>query len=109
MHAAKTCDALSKLSQAPADLDTYTKASVLLTGLATDNADVDEGFRLNGTVRDKIHSILTWFEILCGIGEDGEWAEMSVREFIRSELSGLRSEIDNETESVASHFKKWAN
>lgn len=106
MHVAKACKALSELSKAPADLDTYTKAAVLLAGLEADNADVDEGERPNETMKSKIHDARGWFEILCGIGEDGEWPENRLREFVRSDVAGIEDQINCEVQSPSSHFLK---
>jgi hypothetical protein len=107
MHVAKACKALWELSKAPANLDTYTKAAVLFAGLEADNADVDDGERPNETVNSKIHSARAWFEILCGIGEDGDWPEDRSREFVRSDLAGIQDHINHEIESPSSHFQKW--
>jgi hypothetical protein len=103
MHVRKAHDQLMKLASAPADLDTLIKATVFLDGLERDNVDVGEGERINGTARDKIHSARANFEILCGLGEDGDWSEERIRHFIRCDLSAVYHEITTE----GLHFQRW--
>jgi hypothetical protein len=105
MHARKANDELWKLTFAPANLETLIKAAVLLDGLDTDNEDTDAGERRNGTAREKLHSARNKFEILCGIGEDGDLPEERVRDFIRRDLSVIRDQIHEEGGS--SRFKRW--
>jgi hypothetical protein len=107
MHVRKANDELWKLASAPATLGTFVIASALLDGLDKDNEDVDDGQRLNGTARDKISETRSWFEVLCGIGEDGIWPEETLRDFIRQDLAGIGDQIDNEEDSASSHFKRW--
>jgi hypothetical protein len=101
MHVSKVNDELSKLAEAPATLETFIKAAVLLDGLDKDNEDTDEGERRNETASEKTESARHWFEVLCGIGEDGDWSEEGLRDFIRRDLSAIRREIGG------SHFKRW--
>ena len=84
-------------------------ASVLLDGLEKDNqADKETGERVNGTVCEKIDDARGWFEILCGVGEDGQWPEENLRMFIRQALSVLESQIEQESEETpCAHFKRW--
>lgn len=106
MHVRKAIDELWKLTSAPANIGTFITATVLLDELGKDNENIDVGERRNETVRDKIRSAHNWFSILCGIGEDGNWPEASLRDFIRGELGVIRSEINRE-ESPCPHFKRW--
>ncbi|SRR5260370_33368324 len=107
MHARKANDELWKLTSAPANLGTFVVATVLLDGLDTDNEGIDAGERRNGTAREKIRSARNWFEILCGIGEDGDWPEESLRSFIRQDLAAIKDQINSEEDSTGSHFKRW--
>lgn len=88
MHVRKAHDQLLKLvNSAPASLTTLTTASMLIAGMEASNTDhPDIGERPNETVREKLHSARGWFEILCGVGEDGNWPESDVRHFIRCDL-----------------------
>jgi len=105
MHVRKAHDQLLKLASEPASLDTLTKAAVLLDGLERDNTDVDEGERVNGTAREKIGSARSWFEILCGVGEGGDWPEENVRHCIREDLSVMAVEIA----PGDLHFTRWSD
>lgn len=107
MHVRKANEELWKLASAPATLGTFVTASVLLDGLDRDNEDVDDGERLNAIARDKIREARSWFEILCGIGEDGAWPEEALRDFIRRDLAGVGDQIDRGEDSASSHFKRW--
>ena len=109
MHVRKALDELMKLTSAPATVETFVTASVLLDGLEKDNSAANEsGQRENGTVDEKLSGARGWFEILCGIGEDGNWAEDRVRNFIMQDLSVIGHEIDLESEdSPSAHFKRW--
>jgi hypothetical protein len=62
---------------------------------------------VNGTVAEKIRSARGWFEILCGVGEDGAWEERSLRDYIMQDLSVMGHEIKSDEDSPASHFKCW--
>jgi hypothetical protein len=106
MHVRKATDELLKLAAAPATLGTFTTAYVLLAGLDTDNEDVNDEERRNGTVHEKLHSARNWFEILCGIGEEGNWPEERLRHFIRQDLFAVKEQIDVKGSS-SSHFKRW--
>ena len=99
MHVRKAHDELWKLASAPANLGTFVTATVLLDGLDKDNEDVNTGERLNGTAREKIRSARGWFEILCRIGEDGQFSEERVRDWIRQDLSVIGDQIDSEKDS----------
>ena len=108
MHVRKAHDELWKLTtSAPANLGTFVTATVLLDGLDKDNEDVDTGDRSNGTAREKIRSARGWFEVLCGIGEDGQFPEEQVRDWIRQDLSVIGDQIDIEKDSPVCHFKRW--
>ncbi len=93
------------LASAPANLDTFVKATIFLDGLERDNADIGEGEWVNGVARDKIDSARAWFEILCGVGEgeDGDWPEERIRHFIRCDLSAIHEQIADE----GLHFERW--
>jgi hypothetical protein len=106
MHVRKATEELRKLTSAPASIGTFIRATVLLDALEKDNENVDTGERRNETARDKIRSARNWFEILCGIGEDGNWPEDSLRRSIGQDLYMIQSEINNE-DSPCSHFKRW--
>jgi hypothetical protein len=94
MHARKAHHQLNELAKAPANIDTYTKAAVLIDGLLRRNARVLEANeRLNETVKAKLKSARGWFEILCGIGEDGDWGEQQLRDIIRADLHGAAMHI----------------
>jgi hypothetical protein len=103
MHAHKGLEQLKNLASSPADLDTYTKAAVLIDGLLRTNTFADTGERANETVNSKLRSARNGFEILCGIGEDGNWPENQLRDIIRSDLSGAGMHI----ESDGFYFKRW--
>src|SRR5438128_2257520 len=107
MHVRKASDELWKLTSAPANLGTFITVAVLLDGLDKDNKDTDTGERPNSTAREKIRSARRWFEILCGIGEDGGWPEESLRDFIRQDLSAIKDQINEDKVSACSHFKRW--
>ena len=109
MHVRKAHDELLKLAAAPAGLPTFVTASVLLDGLRKDNEDTETGERDNETVREKIESARTWFEILCGIGEDGKWLPDDLRASIRQDLSVIHDEIDSQGKygPPETHFKRW--
>lgn len=107
MHVRKLCKALSDLTTSGgANLETFVTASVLLDRLETDNNDVDLGWRVNGTVLEKISSTRGWFEILCGIGEDYNRPESDIRAFILQDLSVIEGNIQPE-DGASSHFKHW--
>jgi hypothetical protein len=104
MHVLKAHDELLKLlDSAPANLETLTTAAMLFDGLERDNMDPNEGERSNEIVNDKLHSARNWFEILCGVGEDGGWAEDHLRELIRKDLSGAAIHIAD----GGLHYKYW--
>lgn len=92
---------------APATLGTFVAAAVLLDGLNRDNEDIGAEERINGTAREKIGSAGGWFAILCGVGEDGDWPEESIRDLIRQDLYTIRHQIKEEQDSPASHFRRW--
>ena len=103
----KRCKALSELTTSGgANLGTFVTASVLLDGLEKDNSDVQLGWRVNGTVRDKLSSVRSWFEILCGIGEDYNRPADDIRAFIRQDLSVIEDNIAP-ADGASSHFKHW--
>ncbi len=107
MHVRKRCKALSELiTSGKANLNTFVTASVLLDGLEKDNNDVELGWRVNGTVVEKLSSIRSWFEILCGIGEDYDRPEDDVRAFIRQDLSVIEDNIAP-ADGASSHFRHW--
>jgi hypothetical protein len=107
MHARKLCKALSELAKSGGpNLDTFVTAYVLLDRLEKDNNDVDVGWRVNGTVRDKIDGARNWFEILCGIGEDYSKPESDVRAFILQDVGVIQSNIGPE-DGASSHLKHW--
>ena len=94
MHPRKAIAQLQAItSRAPADLDTLTKASFLIQGLRSKNADVEEFERKNELVDSKLQSAENWFHILCGVGEDGDWPEQSLRDFIFAEISVVEDAI----------------
>jgi hypothetical protein len=103
MHAHKGLEQLKNLASSPANLDTYTKAAVLIDGLLRTNTFADTGERANEIVNSKLRSARSWFEILCGIGEDGNWPEDRLRDILRSELFGAGMHI----ESDGLYFKRW--
>jgi hypothetical protein len=107
MHARKAHDELWKLTSSPANLQTFIAATILLDGLDKDNEDIAAGERCNSTAREKIQRSRAWFEILCGVGEDGQWPEQQVRDSIRECLSVISDQIDSSAGSPASHFKRW--
>lgn len=78
---------------------------MLLDGLDRDNEDTDAGERPNEVVGEKIQSARNWFEILCGIGENGDWSEERLRDFIRQDLHVLEDQISED--SSRSHFRRW--
>lgn len=105
MHVRKAHDELLKLlDSAPANLDTLTKAAMLLDGMEASNMDADEGERPNETVNEKLHSARGWFEILCGVGEDGNWPEADLRHFIRCDLVVVNDNIAPD----GLHFQYWS-
>lgn len=57
-------------------------------------------------VGEKIQDARGWFEILCGIGEDGDWPEERLRDFIRQDLLVLEEQIGED--SSRPHFKRWS-
>jgi hypothetical protein len=101
MHVRKANDELWKLTSAPASLETFITAAALLDGLDKANEDANSGERTNGTVSEKIQGARHWFEILCGIGEDGDWSEERLRDLIGRDLSVIGQEIEG------SSFKRW--
>jgi len=101
MHVRKANEKLWQLASEPGNLETFIKAAALLDGLDEDNEDTDMGKRPNETVSEKIHRARHWFEILCGIGEDGDWSDERIRDFVRQDLSVIGQEIEG------SHFKRW--
>jgi hypothetical protein len=103
MHVRKAYDRLNELAAGPADLDTYTKAAVLIDGLLRSNADSDNGERPNEIVNSKLRDARGWFEILCGIGEDGNWPDEQLRDLIRKDLHGAGMHI----EPAGLCFKGW--
>jgi hypothetical protein len=76
-----------------------------LDGLDRDNEETNTGERPNEVVGEKIQSARNWFEILCGIGEDGDWPEERLRDFIRQDLHVLEDQISEYL--PCSHFKRW--
>jgi hypothetical protein len=107
MYVKKACDHLFELAiSGPANLATFATVSVLLDGLNAENADCEAGERLNGTARNYIRQVRSWFEILCGVGEDG-WTEEKVRSNLRTDVSVLKQQIDNEREPKGATFKRW--
>jgi hypothetical protein len=108
MHVRKACEELWNLAaDAPANITTFVSASVLLDQLNEDNQDIEIGWRVNGTVREKLSRARRWFEILCGVGEDGAWPERDLRDFIMQDLSVVKNQIKTDDESPSSHFKHW--
>ncbi len=107
MHVRKVTEELWALSNAAGSIDTYVKAAVLLDVLAKDNEDVETTERPNGTVREKIQSARNWFGILCGIGEEGGWADEQVRLAIGQALSSIRGQICAAGGSTSSRFQRW--
>jgi len=103
MHARKSVQQLGLLAQAPSNLDTFVKAAVLLDGLERNNDNTSDGEHINGIVREKIQNARQWFEILCGVGENGDWDERNVRRAIRSDLSTMGDQIADD----GRHFKRW--
>jgi len=104
MHPRKALTQLQAItSHAPADLDTLTKASFLIQGLRSKNTDVEEFERKNETVDSKLQSAQNWFYILCGIGEDGDWPEQNLRDFIFEELSVVEGSIHPD----GMRFRAW--
>jgi hypothetical protein len=104
MHIRKAVDQLKTLAGSPATLDTYTKAAALLDGLAQENQEVEIGESPNETVDDKIDSARGWFEILCGIGEDGGWTEAELRDFILRDLYLIADQIERESRPESPDF-----
>ena len=103
MHARKAHEQLNRLiDAAPADLATFTQAAVLIERLLKLNRRPEEG-RPNETVKSKLQSARGWFEILCGVGEDGAWREDDLRHYIRCDLA---TAADNFTED-GSCYKSW--
>lgn len=97
MHARKAHGKLNELSKALPNLDTYTKAAVLIDGLlASTSAWLENDERPNEIVRSKLRSARGWFEILCGIGEDGNWTEDHLRDMIRADLYGAEMHINRD-------------
>jgi hypothetical protein len=106
MHVGKAHAVLLKLvASAPGNLGTFVIASVLLDELEKDNADIEPGQRVNGTVREKLASARGWIEILCGVGEDGAWPDKDLRQFIRQALSVIDDNIERTPPTA--HFKRW--
>ena len=103
MHARKCVQQLKLLAQDPANLDLLVKAAVLLDGLESDNADVTEPDRANGIAREKIREARAWFEILCGVGQDRDCDEKTVRNAIQHNLSTIGDQIADD----GRHFKRW--
>jgi hypothetical protein len=96
------------LTSARASLETFVTASVLLDGLDKDNKEIGPGERVNGTVQEKLSNARGWFEILCGIGEDGEWSQEQLRMYIRQDLSVIEGQVDTASKnSPRPHFRRW--
>jgi hypothetical protein len=101
MHAQKLNSALRKLAQAPADIQTFVQAAALLDELDFDNHDCEEGERPNATVTAKLRETRSWFAVLSGVGEDGNWREEDVRLYIGHALSTIDDNIDGP------HVRRW--
>ncbi len=94
MHVGKALDKLLKLLDSePTNLDTFVKAVVLLHGLDKANSDFDIGERVNGIVREKIQDVRSWYEILCGLGEDLNLPKEDICGHIRNCLFTLKRQI----------------
>ncbi len=108
MHARKSCDELINLASAPANLDTLCKAVLLIEGLEQSNSEVEPPQDPNGTVREKLSSAQNWFEILCGVGEDGDWQAENVRSSIMADLLTIRDNTGANADDVnGAYFRSW--
>ena len=104
MHVRKAYDELLKLLDiAPANLDVLTKAAVLFDGMERSNMDTAEGERPNRIVNEKLHSARHWFEILCGVGEEGNWTEAALHQYIRGDLLTVNGHMTPD----GRHFQRW--
>jgi hypothetical protein len=103
MHVRKALDELLKLTESPANLDTLTKATMLVDGMLRSNDDPNEG-RRNEMVISKLESARRWFETLCGLGEEDGTPERA-RYIIRTELAPVRDAIEPDSNGL--YFKPW--
>lgn len=71
MHLRKAIERLNYLiNNEPDDLSKYAIAHSLLSGFEAENRNND-GSVIDGYAEEKISSVRIWFNMLCGIGEDG--------------------------------------
>ena len=93
MHVRKACNQLRELLRSSsANLDTLTKAAVLLDGLERENTDPAWG-RPNGTVTTKLQSARLWCETLCGFGEDCNRSQEEILQLVWNDLLVVEGEM----------------
>lgn len=97
MNLKKAIEQLEALSkQDDLNLITYAQAHALLAGFHEENLNC-KGMMKDVYSNEKIHTVQTGFQILCGIGEDGithEQAKLS----LSSDISSLAYIIDTDDE-----------
>jgi len=99
MHLQKAIERLNYLiDNKPNDLSKHAIAHSLLSGFEAENRNID-GAMIDGYAEEKISSVRIWFNMLCGIGEDG-YTEDKIRENLRSDLYKLELIISSDDLSL---------
>lgn len=87
----KACNALRQLALDGSIGDDFLKlaqASALLDGFDKENHHWDTGELIDGYANEKIDTVRMWFEMLCGVGEDG-YTPDKIRENLLTDLGKL--------------------
>jgi hypothetical protein len=88
MNLNKAIEVLSYLrTEEEDDLAKYAKVHALIDGFRVENRGRNNEM-INSYVEEKIHEVEIWFQILCGIGEDG-WPAEKLRENLINAIYGL--------------------